>query len=380
MKMVDLVAVTKGRKPPTTRLVPDPGDLRLLQIEDLRDDATPRYSPPPERPVVATPEDVVLAWDGANAGTSSFGLSGLVGSTLAVLRPRDPGTVYTPYLGYFLKSQESFLRATCKGATVPHIDPQALGQMRVPLPSLSVQRAIADTLGQVDALEAKHRTSLALVRELGRAVFLEMFGDLRGPCTHVKDIASSAQGSVRTGPFGSQLLHSEFVDEGVAVLGIDNVVTNEFSWGSRRFITSEKYQELMRYTVRPGDVLITIMGTCGRCVVVPDDIPLSITTKHLCAITVDRSLVLPEFVRACFLWHPLSRQFLLSRAKGAIMDGLNMGIVKAMPLPLPALDDQHAFVDRLQAIEPLMVTADRSSELLGELRLSLEASSFADHG
>jgi type I restriction enzyme S subunit len=119
------------------------------------------------------------------------------------------------------------------------------------------------------------------------------------------------------------------------------------------------------------------MGTCGRCVVVPPDVGTAINTKHICAITLDRNVALPEFVRAAFLWHPRSRQHLTQRTKGSIMDGLNMGIVKEMPLPVPQLDDQREFADRLNLVDGLSHSCLKSSTELDNLFTALQSRAFS---
>lgn len=263
-----------------------------------------------------------------------------------------------------------------------------LKEHRVSYPAYADQQRIAAILDEafegIATAKANAEKNLQNARELfgnGYAAITAGLGRSAWAVSSVKTIAEPRKGSMRTGPFGSQLLHSEFVDDGVAVLGIDNAVANEFRWDRRRFITEEKYRDLARYRVFPGDVLITIMGTCGRCAVVPDDVPVAINTKHLCCISLDRSKCLPEFLHAYFLHDSTAREYLAAQAKGSIMAGLNMGIISELPVSLPSLETQKAVVTQF---EKLMVECERLVEIqqqklavLDDLKKSLLHQAFS---
>ena len=303
------------------------------------------------------------------------------GGFVSVLRPHrikvDPRFLFRWFSSDRIQTTvRSFGQQT---TNISNLNTERCLALQFPIPSLSEQKRIAAVLDQADVLRTKRRAAIAQLDELTQSIFLEMFGHSikeDWKTTDISAITDTAGGAIRTGPFGSQLLHSEFTDSGIAVLGIDNVVANEFRWAERRFISPVKYRQLERYTVHPGDVLITIMGTCGRCAVVPDDICLAINTKHLCCITLDKSKCLPKFLHAYFLQHPIALQYMSQTAKGAIMSGLNMGIIKKMPIQLPPISLQRDFAKRIASIEKLKATHQTSLAELDALFASLQHRAF----
>jgi type I restriction enzyme S subunit len=256
-----------------------------------------------------------------------------------------------------------------------------VGRFQIPVPPLTDQRRIADILDRVDAIRRKREAAIAAAEQLLHGGFMTTVGPAAAGYKQWRESAIEAlvedrPGAMRTGPFGSDLKHSEFVDAGIAVLGIDNAVQNRFAWDERRFITPEKYEQLRRYSVQPGDVIITIMGTTGRSAVVPDDIPPAITTKHLATLTLDRNKAEPEFVSQAIHRHPEVLAQINQSHRGAIMAGLNLGLIKSLRLRVPPIDVQRGFTTLTQRIRATEARLRCASEVSDTLYHSLVQRAF----
>lgn len=173
----EIVSIKKGKKHSLSEEVSNESS-RYIQIEDLRNNLNFKYTDD-DFGVDAMPEDVLIAWDGANAGTIGYNLKGKLGSTLARLRINKNAKVNSVFLGMLLQSKFNYLRRTATGATIPHINRKALEKIKIPKIDILSQKRIAQVLSDCEALISKRKESIALLDELEKSIFLEMFGDPR---------------------------------------------------------------------------------------------------------------------------------------------------------------------------------------------------------
>ncbi len=154
---------------------------------------------------------------------------------------------------------------------------------------------------------------------------------------------------MQSGPFGSNLLHSEFQASGVLVLGIDNVRDGTFSMGSQNRISEQKFRDLEKYQARPGDLLVTVMASLGRTCIVPRDLERAIITKHVYRISMEEQLLFPEYFNLLLQSQTVSRLRMFENAQGQTRPGLNSFILKALPIPLCSRKEQVEVVSRLSS-------------------------------
>jgi len=187
----------------------------------------------------------------------------------------------------------------------------------------------------------------------------------------VRFLLKDGSEGIKIGPFGSALKLDDMVDLGVRVYGQENVIKKNFSLGKRR-ISQLKFKEMKVYEVHANDLLMTMMGTSGKCEIVPKNAETGIIDSHLLRLRVKDTEIQPRFFRLLIdECYEIENQIKIF-GKGSIMHGLNSSIVKSLQLPLPPISEQEkimTFLDReTQKIDRLIEKQQQLIKLLQEKR------------
>jgi type I restriction enzyme, S subunit len=270
------------------------------------------------------------------------------------------------------------------GSTVRGITLTDLLSLEVIYPTTTTEQSrIAAVLDTVDAAIAETETIIAKLKQVRAGLLSDLLtrgisphGQFRPPATEapqmyqdspigkfpkewkilpLERLLAHVPHALRSGPFGSALLKQELKPQGIPLLGIDNVYTEDFIPEYTRFVDCEKFVELIQYAVRPLDVMITIMGTVGRCCVVPASIGKALSSKHVWTITLDPKRYSPAVACWQMNFAPWILRQLRRDEQGGVMAAIRSDTIRNLLLPVPDPHEieiiEHALSRASQRIE-----------------------------
>ncbi|WP_080301663.1 restriction endonuclease subunit S [Burkholderia pseudomallei] len=282
------------------------------------------------------------------------------------------------YLVKVLQFIQPKAEAQAIGSTVKGIRIQDYLSIQTPFAPTEVQPTIAEILDILEAAIGGTEAVIAKLRSVKQGLLHDVLtrgidanGELRPPqivaphlykksvlgtipkeweVNQIADLLADVDPAMRSGPFGSALLKAELVETGVPVLGIDNVHAERFVAEYSRFVTPKKFVELARYAVRPADLMITIMGTVGRCCLVPEGIGQALSSKHTWTITLDQNNYSPYLAMLQVNYSPWVLQHFGRDQQGGTMAAIRSETLRTTMLPRPPREEQHLMEMRLREI------------------------------
>ena len=160
----------KGKTPKV--LLPDEeaDTMPYLSPDYLRGVATPEfYAKQDNKSIVVDNGEVIVLWDGSNAGEILISKKGVLASTMTMLQ-FDETQIDKAYFGYSFQNLEYILKAKTAGSGIPHADKGVISKLEFYKPSLAEQSAIAAILSKVDEAIAAVQASISAAERLKKSL------------------------------------------------------------------------------------------------------------------------------------------------------------------------------------------------------------------
>ncbi|MCW3076818.1 MAG: restriction modification system specificity domain [Bacteroidetes bacterium] len=392
-----ILDIQGGSQPPksTFKYVPQNGYIQLLQIRDFGKRGLPTYVPINKVSKFCKKEDIMIARYGASLGRIVTGLEGAYNVALA--KVIDPQNLFDKkFVFYLLKTPifQSPLKLLSRSAQ-NGFSKSELANIKLPVPSLPIQKSIVSKIeelfSELDKGVENLKNAQQQLRTYRQSVLKWAFegrltnknlkeGELpKGwRIVTITELAAPVKHALKAGPFGSSLKKEFYTEKGFKIYGQEQVINNDAFYGNY-FISKEKYNELLSCKVKPKDILISLVGTVGKVLLLPENCEEGIINPRLVKISLDDKKYSPKFFKYYFESSAV-KAFYKSETRGTTMDVLNLGIIKTIPFPLCSLNEQTLIINevenRLSVADKIEENINQSLEQAEALRQSILRKAF----
>ncbi|GGV44746.1 restriction endonuclease subunit S [Paenarthrobacter nicotinovorans] len=284
----------------------------------------------------------------------------------------DPTQLEARYLYRWLEFNRKWLQSLGVGATFKEVSKATVSRIELPLPSLAEQRRIAAILDKADELRGKRRQAIAHLNTLTQSIFHSMFGDtvsnsLNWPVKAFGRVTTSRLGKMldkkaQTGKHGFKYLRNANVQW--FQINTDDLLEMDFSPSDQ-----------IEFALRRGDILVCEGGEPGRAAIWKDQAIDCYFQKALHRVRPNPDDLDPQYI-VHLLWALAHGGGLKDHVTVATIAHLTGEKLKRMHIPVPPLELQQTFANRIAAVERLKETYRKHLAELDALFASLQNRAF----
>ncbi len=195
---------------------------------------------------------------------------------------------------------------------------------------------------------------------------------------YIDRLVKPGKNSIKAGPFGSSLKKSMYTKKGFKIYGQEQVIREDPYYGDY-FIDKSKYQSLISCSVKPRDVLISLVGTIGKVLILPHDVIPGIINPRLVKFSLNENVIISEYFKFYIESNTVKHFFKLA-SHGGTMDILNLKIIKNIPITVPPIEEQQKIVEeiekRFEVADEVEKFVDESLKKAKQLRQSILREAF----
>jgi type I restriction enzyme, S subunit len=287
------------------------------------------------------------------SGASTFlnhrvlmGVNGYVSSHLATIKAKEK-YLLDSFLYYYSRTIDS--RNLMQDQNYPSLRLSDISNIEINFPSLEEQKAIVKILDEVFESISKSKENaeknLKNAKELFESYLEEIFSNPKEGWEEKKlgEICEFIRG-----PFGGSLKKSFFKDEGYAVYEQRHAIYDQFD-NIRYFVDEKKFNEMKRFELFPGDLIMSCSGTMGKIAIAPKNIKRGIINQALLKLSTSKK-VSNLFLKLWMESSDFQRKIREYSLGAAIQNVASVKILKEIGMKLPTIQEQKLIVQKLDTL------------------------------
>lgn len=296
------------------------------------------------------------------------------------------------FLYYFISSDfaQKYFNIYAAGAAVKNLNAEIIKKLPISYPlDLNEQQKIADCLSSLDEVTTLHEEKLTTLEEHKRGLMQNLFpqeGETvpkrRFP-EFVNDgdwversIIETADRNIRWsftgGPFGSNLKSSDYSNNGIRIIQLQNIGDGIFNDEYKIYTSVEKADELLSCNIYSGDIILSKMGDpVGRACIMPGESERFLMASDGIRLTVNESKYSKYFIFS-IINSAAIRKKIEEKSTGSTRKRIGLDILKQISLIVPSnLKEQQKIADCLLSVDNLITEQRNKIEQLKEHKKGL---------